>query len=207
MRSPLWLPVGVLVPLVAWRVVRFRARRRMRGFEDQLPDNLAVLSQSLRAGFSLLQALDSVADNAHEPSRSEFRRVLTQTRLGANVEAAMDELGVRMESRDFGWVIAVVSIQSRVGGNMAEILDSVGATILERQRLRRHVKALTAQGRMTQLILTCLPPGIGIIIYLLDPELMNSMLKHSLGWVLLGVAAASTLVGTYLMGKVVKVEL
>jgi Flp pilus assembly protein TadB len=206
-RNVIGMVFGLFVPVIIWMVIRMKARRRMRDFEDQLPDNLAVLAQSLRAGFSLSQALASVAENASEPSRGEFRRVVAQTRLGGSIEAAMDELGIRMASKDFAWVVAVVSIQTRVGGNMAEILDSVASTILERQRLRRHVRALTAQGRMTQWVLTALPIGVGFLIYLMDPGLMNEMLKRPLGLLILGCAGAAVALGSWMMSRIVKIEI
>jgi tight adherence protein B len=206
-RSPIGLVFGLIVPFLAWQVVRYKARKRIDAFADQLPDNLAVLSQSLRAGFSLLQALDSVSDNAAEPAKSEFRRLITQTRLGSSIEAAMDELGLRMASKDFTWVCAVVSIQAKAGGNMAEILDSVGETIRQRQRLRRDMKAMSAQGRMTQGVLTALPPGVGTLIYVMAPDLMNEMLKRTAGLIVLGIAVLMTMAGGMVISKIIRIDL
>lgn len=206
-RNPWAIAIGLLVPMIVWAVVRHRASRRMQAFQDQLADNLAILAQSLRAGFSLLQAIDSVAENASEPSRSEFRRVIAQTRLGGNLDVAMEELGVRMQSRDFDWVIAVVSIQSRIGGNMAEILDSVAVTILERQKLRREVTSLTAQGRMTQWILTLLPIAMAVFLYVANPDLMHELLDRTLGVILLVAAAAMTALGAFLISRIVRIDI
>ncbi len=207
LRNPWAILFGLLVPLIAWMSVQHRAAQRMKAFQDQLPDNLAILSQSLRAGFSLQQAIDSVADNAAEPSKSEFRRVISQTRLGGNLDLAMDELGVRMRSRDLDWVIAVVAIQSRIGGNMAEILDSVAASVLERQRLQREVQSLTAQGRMTMIILIILPIGMGAFLYLANPDLMHELLDRTAGQILLGSAAAMTALGAFLISRIVRIDL
>jgi tight adherence protein B len=206
-RSPVALAFGGFAPLGAWLFVNFKARKRVDAFSEQLPENLAILSQSLRAGYSLLQALDSVAENAAEPAKTEFGRVIAQTRLGASVDGAMDELALRMESKDFTWVVAVVAVQAKIGGNMAEILDSVAETILSRQRMRREIKALTAQGRMTQAVLTALPPGVGFLIYVVNPSLMNEMLDRPVGIAVLGVAAAMTAIGSMIISKIVRIDI
>jgi tight adherence protein B len=184
-----------------------KARKRLRDFGEQLPDNLTVLAQALRAGFALLQALDVVSENAAEPSKSEFRRVLAQARLGDTLEKAMEELGQRMQSREFTWVVAIVGIQGRVGGNMAEIFDSVSDSIRASQRLKRQVRALTAQGRMTQMVLTGLPFGIGALITLLNPELMNEMYSRTLGIAALVVAGGMSLLGSYVISRIIKIEI
>jgi tight adherence protein B len=207
LQSPLIFPVGALLPVLAWVRVRMKARKRLRDFGEQLPDNLTVLAQALRAGFALLQALDVVSENAAEPSKSEFRRVLAQARLGDTLEKAMEELGQRMQSREFTWVVAIVGIQGRVGGNMAEIFDSVSDSIRASQRLKRQVRALTAQGRMTQMVLTGLPFGIGALITLLNPELMNEMYSRTLGIAALVVAGGMSLLGSYVISRIIKIEI
>jgi tight adherence protein B len=206
-RSPVAIAFGGFAPVGAWVFVNVKARKRVEAFSEQLPENLTILSQSLRAGYSLLQALDSVADNAAEPARTEFGRVIAQTRLGASVDGAMDELALRMESKDFSWVVAVVAVQAKIGGNMAEILDSVADTILSRQRMRREIKALTAQGRMTQAVLTALPPGVGLLIYVVNPSLMNEMLDRPIGIAVLAVAAAMTAIGSMIISKIVRIDI
>ena len=205
--TPTALLVAPVVPLAGELVLRLKGRRRVAAFSEQLPDNLVVLSQSLRAGFALLQALDAVADNAAEPSRKEFRRVMTQAKLGAPIEVALEELGGRMQSKELGWVVAVVAIQSRVGGNMAEIFDSVADAIQARQRLRRQVKALTAQGRMTQVVLTSLPAGVGAMLYIINPDFMNTMLEQRAGVAVLLFAGFLSLLGSWTISRIVNIEI
>ena len=103
--------------------------------------------------------------------------------------------------------MAVVAVQAKIGGNMAEILDSVAETILSRQRMRREIKALTAQGRMTQAVLTALPPGVGLMIYVVNPSLMNEMLDRPVGIAVLAIAGAMTAIGSMIISKIVRIDI
>ena len=137
--------------------------KRQAAFADQLPDVLQLVTTALRSGYGLTQALDSVAEEAEEPARSEFAHVLVEARLGRDLSEAMRALAQRMESEDLEWVVAAIDINRDTGGNLSEILNTVSATIRERQRMARQVRTLTAEGRLSARILTVLPLADGLL--------------------------------------------
>ena len=152
------LIVFVAVALLARMVVRSKGRKRQDRFAAQLPDVLQLLVSALRSGFSLPQALDAVVQEADEPARSEFERLLAETRIGQDLAAAMKATAERMGSTDLEWVASAVDINRETGGNLAEALENVTTTIRgERYRLRRQIRTLTAEGRVSIKVLTGLP--------------------------------------------------
>jgi tight adherence protein B len=132
---------------------------------------------------------------------------VTQVRLGGAVDVALEEVALRMGSRELGWVATAVAVHGRVGGNLAEILDTVGDAIYAQGRLRGQVRSLTAQGRMTQLVLTLLPFGLGVMLYLLNPSFMDEMLSRPIGIVVLAGAAGLNLVGSWLISRIVNIQI
>ena len=158
--------LGVVVGLVMPALfLKFAAKRRAGKFENQLPDVLTLIASSLSTGFSLLQALDAVARDAAEPSAKEFSRALAETRIGADIDDSLDHLADRMDSTNLRWTGMAISIQRQVGGNLAETLRNTAATLRDREALKRHVKGLSAEGRLSAYILIALP--IGIFLYML----------------------------------------
>ena len=143
-------------------VVRFYVRRprhkRQGAFADQLPDVLQLVTTALRSGYGITQALESVAEEAEEPARSEFAHVLVESRLGRDLSDSLHALAHRMESKDLEWVVSAIDINRETGGNLSEILHKVGATVRERGRIDRQVRTLTAEGRLSARILTA-PSG------------------------------------------------
>ncbi|MFP3902104.1 MAG: VWA domain-containing protein [Acidimicrobiia bacterium] len=195
----------VLVPLGAWVIVGRMGRRRRERFGDQLPDTLQLLTSSLRAGYGLLQGLDSLAREAPEPARSEFGRVLLEIRVGRDPGAALHALAGRMRSDDFDWVVGAIDINREVGGDLAMVLDRVGGTIRERQRLVRQMRALTAEGRMSAYVLTALPPLLMLAMAALNPDYLAD-LTSGFGLVLLGVGAGMLLLGWVWMHRLIRLE-
>ncbi len=137
-----------------------KARMRQRKFETQLPDMLTLMAGALRAGFSLMQAVDAVSQEVQDPMGKELRRVVSESRLGRDLEDALDDTAERTGSADFAWAVMAIRIQREVGGNLAELLITVAETMVQRERLRREVKALTAEGRISAIVLAILPPGL-----------------------------------------------
>ncbi len=135
-----------------------------------MPDTLQLLTSTLRSGYGLLQALDSVAQEAAEPARTEFRRVLLEIRVGRDLSAALRALSDRMRSQDFAWVVGAIEINREIGGDLAAVLDSTAETIRERQRVHRQVRALTAEGRLSGYILTALPVVVALAMRVHQPE-------------------------------------
>ena len=149
--------VMVAAALLSPAVVRFLAGRRKKAFLSQLPDTLQLLSSTLKAGYSFMQGVEAVSQEVEDPMGSELRRVVTEAQVGRPLEEALDASAERMESADFSWAVMAVQIQREVGGNLSELLLTVAETMTARERLRRDVAALTAEGKMSAIVLGALP--------------------------------------------------
>jgi tight adherence protein B len=194
--------VGLLPPAV----LNLLAAQRLRKFTSQLPDTLQLLASSLRAGFSFLQGVEAVAQEVDDPMGSELRRVIVEARLGRPVEESLDDCARRMRSDDFDWAVMAVNIQREVGGNLADLLQTVSVTMIERERLRRDVKALTAEGRMSAIVLGCLPPGLALVFYVTNPGYIRVLFNHLGGQIALGLAVVAMLAGFFWMKKIVDIK-
>ena len=188
-------------------VLNFMSGRRKKKFASQLPDTLQLLAGSLRAGYSLLQGVDAVAQEVDDPMGQELRRVLAEARLGRPLEAALEEAAERMGSADFGWAVMAVRIQREVGGNLAELLDTVSETMISRERLRREVSALTAEGRVSAIVLGILPVALGILMFVLNPDYIGKLFNTRMGQVMLVCSGLLALLGFYWMKKTVEIEI
>lgn len=204
-------PIGGLV-LAALVGIGFRwslnvlAQRRRNRFASQLCDALQLLSGSLRAGYGMLQAFDAVAREADSPTREEFGRVVVENRLGRNASESLHALAARMGNDDFEWVVQAMDIHREVGGDLTEVLDTVAGTIRQRDQLRRQVKALSAEGRISAWILFILPIGMFGVIKVVSPEYMNDLTASTVGWIMLGGAAFLMCMGGLWLKKLVKLE-
>jgi len=196
------LVVGLAVP---WLVLVVRQGRREKAFLARLPDTLQLLSGSLKAGHSLMQAVDTVARQAEPPMAQELRRAIVESRLGVPIEDALERIGDRLRSDDFSWVVMAVRIQREVGGNLAELLTTVADTLRERERLRRQVEVLSAEGRLSGIILGALPVGFAAYLLVTRPQYLAPMLTP-FGVVLLVTAVVLLLVGGLWVARVVRVE-
>jgi tight adherence protein B len=197
---------GFLGAVVPWLFLSIKKGRRLKAFNGQLAETLQLISGSLSAGLSLAQALDTVVREGSDPIAGEFRRALVEARLGVNVEDALDSIAKRMESADFEWIVMAIRIQREVGGNLAELLLQVAATMRERDYLRRQVKTLSAEGKLSAWILGALPPGIFVYMMMVNPDYLHPLITTSLGWMMLGVAVVMMGIGAFWMSRVVKVE-
>ncbi len=187
--------------------LRIKRTRRLKAFSTGLADTLQLMSGSLSAGLSLAQSIDTIVKEGAEPISGEFRRVVVESRLGVTLEDSLEGVGERMDSRDFTWVVMAIRIQREVGGNLAELLLTVAATLREREFLRRHVKALSAEGRLSCYILGGLPPGFLLYLSLAKPDYVHPMYTTPIGWILcLGIALLLS-VGIVWMAKVAKVDI
>jgi tight adherence protein B len=189
-----------------WGYLKVKKALRTRAFLAQLPDVLQLMSGSLSAGYSLPQAVDAVVRQGNEPVATEFNKALVEARIGAPIEDALDDVGTRMGSVDFGWVVMAIRIQRDVGGNLAEILSTVSATLRERERLRRQVQVLSAEGKLSAYILGGLPIAFGFYLLLTRPDYLKPLITDPIGWLLLGGMAMLMVVGSFWMKKVVTVE-
>jgi tight adherence protein B len=204
--DPILFLFGLAVPLVVRGLIMARMSRKRRLFGDQLPDNLDVLASGLRAGHSLVGAFAVVVNDAPEPSKSEFQRVIADEQLGIPLEAALSTVAKRMKSRDVEQIALVASVQGETGGNAAEVLDRVVESIRERQELRRLVRTLTAQGRVARWIVTLLPVGLLLFISSANRDYVKPLFVHSSGRIMLALAAARVVMGSVVIGKIVDIK-
>jgi tight adherence protein B len=194
------VPIGVRVYL------RGRLERKRAKFLEQLPDNVQVLASALRAGHSLVGALSVVVDDSPEPAKSELRRVIADEQVGVPLEQAMMRVAARMDCRELEQVALVAALGRETGGNTAEVLDRVNDGIRERFALRRLVKTLTAQGRMSRWVVSLLPVFLFIVINLINPDYMQPLFDHPLGRVLLVVSGLMVIAGSFVIKKIVDIK-
>jgi tight adherence protein B len=195
--------IGLLTPVAVREFVRARARKQRTLFADQLADNLQVVASALRAGHGLVGGFNSTVDDAPEPSRSELRRVLSDEQLGTPIETAMEIAITRMDNVDLEQVALVASVQRQTGGNAAEVLDRVVDSIRERMALRRLVRTLTAQGRLSGVVVSALPVFLLVAVSLLSPSFMSPLYHTTAGNVVLGLAAALIVAGWLCIRRIV----
>jgi tight adherence protein B len=195
--------IGVLGPFA---YLSNKASRRRTAFQDQLADTLQVMAGSMSAGYSLPQAVDTVVREDIDPISTEFNRALVESRLGAPIEDALDGVALRMQSDDFSWVVMAIRIQRQVGGNLAELLTTVARLIRERARLRRQVRVLSAEGRLSAWILLALPFVVAFFVLLRNPGYLNPLFTDPIGWVMLIGSAVFMLAGVLWIRKIIDVE-
>jgi tight adherence protein B len=188
-------------------VLSFLARRRRVKFTRQLPDALKLLSGTLRAGYSLMQGVETMAGEVGDPMGAEMKRVLAEARLGRGLDEALDDMAARLGSADFDWTVMAIGIQREVGGNLAELLETVAETMTSRERLRREVKALTAEGRMSAIVIGILPVALGALMFVLNPEYMSPLIHTSMGKAMTAGSCLMALFGFWWMKKTVDIEI
>jgi tight adherence protein B len=196
----------VALPLATWALIRYRATRTRRRFEDQLPDNLQVMASALRAGHSFIAALAVMVKDAPEPSRKEFNRVVQDEQLGVPIEESLDVVNRRMRCDDVMYVGLIATLQRDTGGNTAEVLDRVVETMRERGKLRRLVRTLTAQGRLGGWIVTALPLAMLLFLVLIKPHYLDPLLERTIGWVVLIFAGMMVAFGAYCIRRIVDIK-
>jgi tight adherence protein B len=201
------LIVAVVFGLLGPAVVRFLAKRRRKKFMALLPDMLNLLSGTLRAGYSLMQGVEAVAQEVDEPMGMELRRICTEARLGRPLEEALDAAADRLEIADFSWAVMAIRIQREVGGNLAELLLTVADTMTQRERLRRDVAALTAEGKMSAIVLGVLPPGLALVMWVVNPTYIGQLFNTTIGNIMLGFAVVLALFGFWWMKKIIEIEI
>jgi Flp pilus assembly protein TadB len=204
--APLLGLFGLTTPLIARSIIRRKVKAIRDEFADQFPGSLQVLASALRSGHSFNGALGVVVDHAREPARAELARVLQDDRLGVLPEDAIRKLGRRMDNRDIEQVALLAELQRTAGGNSAEILDTVVGTIRERAEIRRLVRTLTAQGRMARWILTAMPIFLAAFLWLVHADAMANFFSSSGGQIALVLAAAMVTAGSFVIQKIVDID-
>jgi tight adherence protein B len=196
-------PVGYMFP--KW-FVKKKERDRMAAFNDGLQDMITTIIGSLRAGFSFAQALKTVVQESENPIREEMETVLKEMQFGTTMEEALNHLKDRMPSEDLDLMIQSILIQRQIGGNLAVILETIVQTIRDRNKIQRQIRTLTAQGRMSGLVIGLLPIVIAILLYVIEPEYIGTLFVHPIGLMLLGAGAVSGTIGFVLIRKLTRIE-
>lgn len=200
----LLLFVGIPVALAA--VISVRTQRRRTAFALQLDETSQMLAGSLRAGYSFTQAMAMVGREAASPTTEEFARISNELRVGRPLTETMGHTATRMRSEDFAWIGQAVAINREVGGNLADVLEGVSHTIRERAQLRRQVEALSAEGRLSAIILIALPFVVLTLLLVVNPTYLNLLFTRPFGWAMLAVAVLLLAVGAFWLHKTVQIK-
>jgi tight adherence protein B len=204
-----WIAGGIgflVVLLLVAAAIQFAGAREKRIFERQLPDTLTLLSTSLRAGYSLLQAVEAVAAEAPQPTAREFGRAIAEARLGRPVVESMQGIADRMRSDDFKWAVMAIEIQREVGGNLAEVLQTVADTMRQRNRLKGEIRALTAEGRLSAIVLAMLPIVLFAFLYTTNRDYLEPLFAETAGLIAIGAGLGLMGAGIYWLKKIVDIE-
>jgi tight adherence protein B len=201
--APIVGAIGVAIPRV---LMTRRIGKRQEAFLEQLPDTLQLLAGSLQAGYGFLQAMDTLVRESTPPTSTEFGRVLAEIRLGMPVEDALTAMADRFGSEDLKWVVLAMNIQRQVGGNLATLLNTVAETLRDRERVRRQIQVLSAEGRLSAWILGLLPVGIAGYISMVNPGFLETLTSERIGQVMIVGAIISLGVGVAWMRKIIRIE-
>lgn len=197
------LAMAAAGPQLALRILVSRRRKR---FSAQLPDALTTLAGSLRAGRSIGQAMEALSREMPDPIGRELRKIVAEIRLGRQLQDALSDAADRIDSADFRWAVLAMQIQSEVGGNLAELLDQVAETMRERARMQGEVKALTAEGRASAMMLVVMVPALGAVMYVMNRAYMEPMFTTGMGKTLLGISTVMITGGYLWMNRMVKID-
>lgn len=201
---------GLTLGTIGWYLpilfVKSKKKKRIKLLNDQLGDAISLISNSLKAGYSFFQAIDATSTELSGSIAEEFAQVKKEINLGLSTEYALENLVKRVESDDLELMITAILIQRQVGGNLAEILDNISETIRERVRIKGEVKTLTAQGRMSGLIISILPPAMGVVLALINPKHIGVLFTSKLGLMMVGISIIMELLGIYFINQIVKIE-
>ena len=208
--APFNLGLGLVLSVVGYMLpamwVNGKKKKRTERINQQLVDFLGLVSNSLKSGYGLMQSFEFAARQMQPPIALEIRRMLRDSNLGMGAEDALNALGERIDSTDLDMVLTAISIQRTVGGNLAEILDKVGSTMRERERIRGEIATLTAQQKMTGIVIGGLPVFMFAIFMVMNPGYMSLLLTETVGKAMLGVAVGLQLMGYFAMKRIMAIE-
>jgi tight adherence protein B len=202
------LALGVFIALALLPNTMFKIsrRRRLKRFEKQLPDGLAMMSGSMRAGASLNIALESLVREQQPPLSQEFALFLRQQRIGVEFEASLDHMEKRIPLNDFSMVLAALRISREVGGNLAEVLEALADTLRKKHMMEGKIDSLTAQGRLQGIVMTGLPILLAVLLNFLEPEAMEKLWTTPIGWSVLGVIVFMEAMGYVMIRKITSID-
>lgn len=189
-----------------WVYVALMRGRRLKAFNDQLSDTINLMVNGIRAGYSVMQAMEAVAEEMGPPISVEFGRVVREVQLGITLEQSLDNMLRRITSDDLDMMITAIKVQREVGGNLAEVLDSISYTIRERVRIKGEIQALTSYGRGAGNLLSALPIILSVVIYLISPNFMSQLFSDPCGWIMIGVSILGIILGYLIIRKIVNID-
>jgi len=195
--------IGFGMPLL---ILKMKIDKRRKAFNDQLSDTITLIANALRTGYSFMQAIEMVSREMASPMGEEFARVLKEMNLGVTTEDALNNMAKRVNSEDLDLVITAVLIQRQVGGNLAVVLDSIANTIRERIKIKGHIKTLTAQGKISGIIIGLLPIVMGGMFYLINPEYIKILFIDPLGKIMLVAGVVSQFIGMMVIRKIINID-
>ncbi len=203
--------VGLIAALLALQaprtILRLLKERRLARFNDQLVDALASMSNALKAGFSIVQAVETVVKQGRNPIAQEFGVFLQQLRVGVRFEEALAQLNERVPSEDLSLMISAIEIARRTGGNLTEVFDKIAATIRERARLEGKIRSLTAMGRLQGWVVGAMPLALLVVLSLLDPVLIRNFVTSLAGIITLVLVALLELAGAWFIRRIIRIEI
>lgn len=200
------LVMAVMGGTIPYLYVRRKKGKRMDAFLERFPDAIDLLGRAIRAGHAFSTGLQMVADEAGEPVAGEFRRVFEEQKFGLPVDESLYGLADRIELVEVHIFVTAVLVQREVGGNLAEILDTLAQTIRERFMIERQVRVYTAQGRLTGYLLAALPIIMAILIYFLNPRYMSILFTEMVGRMLIAVAALMQIIGYFIIRRIINIK-
>jgi tight adherence protein B len=203
MYGPWKVPCGWTLPR---KILGFMWNRRVKQFDEQMLDGLTFLSNSLKSGLSLLQAIDMIVQELPNPLSQEWALVMSQQKLGVRIDEALGNLEKRIGSEDIQIIITSITILRESGGNLAEVFDTIAYTVRERRKVEGKIEAMTAQGVMQGIIIVLMPIVLGAILYMIDPYLISRLWTTVLGWVMLIFMFALQFAGGWMIMKIVTIE-
>jgi tight adherence protein B len=200
------LALAILANLLPGILLRRSATRRQIKFEEQLVDVLVLITGAVKTGFSLLQAMEVVEREMQPPASDEFRRVHTEVGLGISLSQALDNLSARMQNQDLDLVVTAVKIHNQVGGNLSTMLEAVTETVRERDRLFREARVITTQQRYTSYLISLLPIGIGLLMFMLNPDYIMQLFTNGIYIIIPILAVIGVIAGHFVLQRITKIE-
>ncbi len=200
------LGAAAATPFIIWLVVIFLIGRRLEAFTEQLGDCLITISNALRAGYSFQQTIEVIANEMEPPIGEEFARMNHDVYMGVPLEEALETANKRIGSSDFELVVTAVLIQREVGGNLAQVLDNISYTIMERIRMRREIMALTAQGRLSAVVLLLMPFMLGAVMFVINHDNFVQIFDDPMGQTAIGVSLGLEVIGFFIIKRIVDIE-
>lgn len=210
---PKWLPgilLGAMVTMIGWKapkpIVDMMYKRRVNKFTLQMVDALSLMSNGMKSGLSVVQALGLVTQEMENPIRQEFNLILSENKLGVSIEEAFLNLSRRIRSDDVEMFVTSVNILKETGGNMAETFDTIVTTIRDRIKVEKKIEAMTAQGFYQGVTVMSIPPILGLVFYQTDPDLMKPMFNSPIGWIAIMAVIGLEVVGIFLIKKIIAID-